>query len=360
MFSRIVDAIAPSTPFVGPEELERQQRRSFLVRVGANESAFGISAAARDAMSEVLSRVSRYGDPENFDLRSELARQNGVAVDNVLIGSGIDDLFALLVHALIDPGAAVVTSLGSYPTFNYFVVGYGGSLHRVPYQGDSVDLKRLAHEAKSVDARLVYLANPDNPTGTFHGRDDVLQFVKLIPKGCVLVLDEAYLDFVPRDDLIPIDCENSTVIRLRTFSKAHGMAGMRIGYALTSHDLIAGFNKVRIQFGVNRLAQIGALASLRDPAFLAQVVDEVSRGRADYERMGRELGVRTLESHTNFVSFDFESSERAETVLTELLRRGVFVRSGVPPFDRLVRVTIGTKAERATFEPIFRSVVSGF
>ena len=140
--------------------------------------------------------------------------------------------------------------------------------------------------------------------------------------------------------------------------KAHGMAGMRIGYALTSHDLIAGFNKVRIQFGVNRLAQIGALASLRDPAFVAQVVDEVSHGRADYERIGRELGVRTLESHTNFVSFDFESSERAETVLTELLRRGVFVRSGAPPFDRLVRVTVGTKAERATFEPIFRSVVN--
>ena len=307
-------------------------------------------------MEAALPTVAHYGDPENFDLRSALAEHHGTSVDQVIVGSGIDDLFALLIHTLVDPGMKVVTSLGSYPTFNYFVAAYGANLVSVPYANDLLDLPRLVDEAARRRARMLYVANPDNPTGTCHGRQALRDSVESVPEDCVLVLDEAYSDFVSSDELLPVDTSDPRVVHLRTFSKAHGMAGLRIGYALACRETVAACNKVRIQFGVNRLAQIGALASLQDGEFIRDVVAEVARGRGEYEELGRELGLGTLPSHTNFVSFDFETPERAGQVLKALEARGVFVRSGVASNNRLVRVTVGTQAERAAFAAAFREV----
>lgn len=356
-YSHLVARIPASVPFVGPEAIERRESQRFRVRAGANESAFGISPQARAAMASAVPTVSHYGDPENFDLRSALAERHETTIDHILVGSGIDGLFALLMHTLVDPGTPVVTSLGSYPTFNYFVTAYGGKLVSVPYSHDHTELSRLTDEAARQHARVLYLANPDNPTGTCHDRRALDEFVECVPDDCILVLDEAYSDFVPPEELHPINVGDSRVVHLRTFSKAHGMAGLRIGYAVACRELISACNKVRIQFGVNRLAQIGALASLQDSNFIRDVVAEVARGRSEYEELGRELGLRTLPSQTNFVSFDFGEAERAGAVLKSLESRGVFVRSGVSPNNRLIRVTVGTEPERAEFAEALRAVV---
>ncbi len=221
------------TPFVGPETLERRRGAPFKVRVGASESAFGMSPKALAALAAEAGRSNWYCDPEHWDLRSALAEQTGVQVGNVIVAEGIDGVLGVIVRAFTDPGDVIVTSAGAYPTFNYHVLGYGGRLEFVPYRDDCHnDLEALVDRARDTGAKLLYLANPDNTTGTFHGRAAIEEMIAAMPENCLLLLDEAYAEFASADELPPVDAEDPRVIRLRTFSKAHGMAGLHVGYVL--------------------------------------------------------------------------------------------------------------------------------
>jgi len=182
-------------------------------------------------------------------------------------------------------------------------------------------------------------------------------FRRALPSDCVLVLDEAYIEFAPPEAQGPFDGDDPRVVRLRTFSKLHGLAGARIGYAVSHRGTIAAFDKIRTHFGTNRVAQAGALAALDDPAFGRQVAAEVARGRDEYHRLARELGLSTLPSAANFVALDFESSAVARAVLADLLEHDVFVRMpSVAPIDRCVRITVGTAPERESFAAVLREV----
>lgn len=348
------------TPFVGPEQLMRETGRSSLVRLGANESAFGPSPAAVAAMGAELERLWWYGDPESYELREALARKHGVAVDNVLVGAGIDDLMGLVVRAYVAPGGAALTTRGSYPTYNYHVHGFGGRLVTANYRPDGrLDLDALVEAAVRERASVVYVCNPDNPSGTFIGKDEMVRFFEAIPRGAVLLLDEAYADFINEADLLPMHIEDR-LIRTRTFSKAYGLAGARIGYAIASERVVEILQKIRLQYGVNRNAQVGALASLADEPFRQWVVDEVAKARADYYALARELGLGMIESSTNFVCIDLGDAERATRVMNELLaQHGVWIRKpGLPPLDRYVRVSAGTQPMRAAFAAAFRDVIA--
>ena len=357
-FSDIVASLPSVTPFVGPETIERQQGSRFKVRIGANESAFGISPQARKAMSEMVSGLSWYCDPEGYELRSALADMHGVDLEHVILGAGIDDLLGLIVRLFMNPGDAVVASYGSYPTFAYHVNGYGGRLETVPYRNDRNDLLALTDQATKQNACMLFLANPDNPTGSFYGSNAISDILDRLPPDCLFILDEAYLDFVPPDTILPIDINDPRIIRMRTFSKAHGMAGARVGYAIAHKNIASAFNKVRLHFGVNLVAQVGALASLRDTKFVADVVQAVAEGRQEYNALAQETGLATLPSMTNFVAFDFGSSECADQVMNTLISCGVFLRKPVVEgLDRLVRVTVGAPGDRAVFADIFRAVM---
>ncbi|GIX48494.1 MAG: histidinol-phosphate aminotransferase [Candidatus Tectimicrobiota bacterium] len=358
-FTSLLKQLPATVPFVGPEALERRFGRPFRLRLGANESAFGVSPKAQEAMQRALARISWYNDPENYELREALAATCGVPMARITVGAGIDDLLGLAVRAFVAPGTAVVTSLGAYPTFNYHVEGYGGRLHFVPYRNDHNDLEGLAEAAARTGAPLVFLANPDNPTGTWHTAAALQAFLAALPRHCMLVLDEAYCEFAPPEAILPLTVEDPRLIRMRTFSKAHGMAGARVGYALAAPEVVAAFDKIRLHFGVNRVAQAGALASLQDPGFVQGVVQAVAEGRRDYEALARAVGLATLPSATNFVSFDAGSARRAQAILEALLARGVFVRKpSVPPLDCCFRVTVGTPAERRLFAEVLRQVLA--
>ncbi len=220
----------------------------------------------------------------------------------------------------------------------------------MPYEPDGrVDLDALAARARAVRPRIVYLANPDNPSGSFAPRGAVSNIIETLPPDALLLLDEAYADFVPANDLIA-PAVLPRVVRARTFSKAYGLAGARIAYALAEPAVVATFQKIRHHYGVNRTAQVAALAALSDGAFVAGVVAEVARGRAEYARLGERLGLPTLPSANNFVLFDLGSRARAEALVERLLQLGVFIRKpGAPPLDRCVRVTVGTAADRERF-----------
>jgi histidinol-phosphate aminotransferase len=338
--------------------LARNAGLASLLRLGANESAFGPPPAALAAMREALAHTAWYGDPESADLRTALARTHGCAFEEVLVASGIDDLLGLCVRAFLAPGEAAVTTLGSYPTFDYHVRGYGGELVTVPYgAGGTIDLDELARMARLTHAKMVYVANPDNPSGSFATRDAVARMRDGLPPDTLLLLDEAYADFVPPDAVIEPSVD-PRIVRMRTFSKAYGMAGARIGFALASREAVATFGKIRLQYGVNRTAQIGALAALGESDFVAGVVAEVARGRADYAAAAARAGLSALPSFANFVLIDAGSRERAERLVRLLLDRGVFVRKpGAPPIDRCIRVTVGTPSERARFADLLCEAV---
>ena len=358
-YSEIVANLPSVTPFVGPETIERQQGKAFRVRIGANESAFGVSPRAAAAMSEAAQGVAWYCDPEGYELRAELAAMHGVDIENVTLGAGIDDLLGLIVRMYMDPGDAVAASLGCYPTFVYHVDGFGGRLETVPYRNDRNDLSALTDLAAKQQASILYLSNPDNPTGSYYGSNAVSDLLDRVPPDCLFILDEAYLDFVPPDTILPIDVEDPRLIRVRTFSKAHGMAGARVGYAIAHRDVIRTFDKVRLHFGVSLVAQAGALASLRDPEFVASVVKAVEAGREDYRELAGDAGISSLPSQTNFVAFDFGTGERAGAVMNTLIERGVFLRKpAAPGLDRLVRVTVGTPGDRAVFSELFLEVMN--
>jgi histidinol-phosphate aminotransferase len=347
-----VEAVPATVPFVGPEALARRAGIGELLRLGANESAFGTSPKALARMREELVHTAWYADPENDDLRRALAQRHRCEPENVTIGVGIDDLLSLVVRTFIAPGEAALMALGSYATFTFHVNAFGCKLETVPYDSSgAVDLGAMADAARRLRPRVLYIANPDNPSGTFASKTQIASLRDALPDETLLLLDEAYADFVPPTDLLDEEID-PRVVRVRTFSKAYGMAGARMGYALSTTAIATTFEKIRQHYGVNRNAQIGALAALEDHEFVNEVVRAVTLGRDDYYRLGSRLGLATIRSYTNFVCFDIGTRARAEALVAELLRLGVFVRKpSAPPIDGFIRVTVGTPEERAAFEP---------
>jgi histidinol-phosphate aminotransferase len=338
-------------PFVGPEAQERARGKPFRARLGANESLFGPSPLAICAMEEAAAENWKYSDPESHDLRHALAAFHGVGADNIVIGEGIDGLLGLAVRIAVDPATPVVTSDGAYPTFNFHVKGHGGSLLKVPYRDDREDLEALVDAAHKVRARIVYVSNPDNPMGSWWTADELTRMMERLPADTLLCLDEAYCDTAPEDAIPPIDVGNGQVLRFRTFSKAYGLAGARIGYCIGERDLIGAFEKVRNHYGINRVGQLGALAALADQAYLADAAGRIARSRERIAAIARAHALAPLPSAANFVTIDCgRGGTFAGRVLDGLLAGGVFARKPhVPPLDRCIRVSCGRDEDMAVF-----------
>ncbi|QUS35612.1 pyridoxal phosphate-dependent aminotransferase [Falsirhodobacter algicola] len=360
-YTPLIRSLPSSVPFVGPETQERVRGHAFAARLGANENVFGPSPRAIEAMRNAAAEAWMYGDPENHDLRRALAAHHGAGMENIVVGEGIDGLLGLLVRLVIGPGDAVVTSDGAYPTFNFHVAGFGGTLHKVPYRGDHEDPEALIAKARETGAKLIYLANPDNPMGSHHSAAALERMVEAVPEGALLILDEAYVELAPEDAVPTIAPDDPRVIRMRTFSKAHGMAGARIGYALGAAPLISAFDKVRNHFGVSRIAQAGALAALQDADWLAHIRASVASSREALSAIARDNGLTPLPSATNFVTMDCGGDGAfARRVLEGLVQRGIFVRMPfVAPHDRCIRVSTGTEADMAAFAAALPHALAG-
>jgi histidinol-phosphate aminotransferase len=337
-------ASLPSTvPFTGPETLERQSGSRFRARLGANESVFGPSPRAVAAMQAAAQDAWMYGDPENHDLKQALAAHHDVLPAHIAVGPGIDGLLGLICRLVLSAGDAVVTSLGAYPTFNFHVAGFGGALTRVPYRDNHEDPGALLEAARVTGAKLIYLANPDNPMGSHHPAAVIEEMVANLPDHSLLILDEAYADLAPQGTVPQIAPDHPQVIRMRTFSKGYGLAGARVGFAITNPDLALAFDKVRDHFGMSRISQVGALAALADQAWLADVQSRTFAARDRLSAIARSNGLMPLPSATNFVTMDCgRDGAFARKVLAEMGARGVFIRMpGVAPLDRCIRISLG-------------------
>jgi len=350
-FTPLVETLPSSVPFVGPEALERRSGTVFRARIGANESVFGPSPKVVAAMQAAAAESWQYCDPENHDIKAALAKHLGVAPENVMVGEGIDGLFGYAVRLFVEPGVTVATSLGAYPTFNFHVQGFGGRLVTTPYVDDREDPASLLDLARREKARLIYFSNPDNPTGSWWNAASVEAMIGALPEGALLMLDEAYGEFAPEGTLPPLDVTKPNVLRFRTFSKAYGLAGMRLGYCIGHAELIRAFDKIRNHFGVTKLGQVAGIAALADQEHLRNVVAKVSAAREHIAAIARKNGLSPLPSATNFVSIDCgKDGAHARRVLDALVAAGVFVRMpGVAPLNRCIRVTAGTENDLRIF-----------
>ena len=350
-FAKLIEELPSSVPFVGPENLERSSGTAFLARIGANENVFGPSSSVLKEIDRSKEFSWQYGDPELLELRSELSHFLGVGIDEIVVGEGIDALLGYVCRLFVDPGDTVVTSNGSYPTFNFHAKGHGARIHSIPYESDRIDLESLAKSANTRDAKLIYLANPDNPMGTSWDSKNINQFVSRISARTVILLDEAYGEFAADEVLPAIDTSLANLIRFRTFSKAYGLAGLRVGYAIGHREIIRQFEKIRNHFGVGKLSQVAALAAIKDQRHINNTLSLVAESKTRIYRIAADNGLRAIESDTNFVAIDCgHDGDYARRVLESLIRMGVFVRMpAVAPLNRCIRVTCGTNSDLEFF-----------
>jgi histidinol-phosphate aminotransferase len=343
----IVDALPSFVPFVGPEAQERSRGKPFSARIGANESSFGPAPSVIATMQGVAADQWMYCDPDNHDLKAALAAHLGVPIGCVVVGEGIDGLLNLAVRMHVGEGTAVVTSLGAYPTFNFHVAGVGGKLVAVPFRDDREDLDGLLDAVQRENARIVYVSNPDNPMGTWWEADEIMRFADALPETTLFILDEAYGETGPASAQPPIDVARPNILRMRTFSKAYGLAGIRCGYAIGEAELIQDFEKIRNHYGTSRMAQIAGVAALKDQAWLNEVVGKVAAGRERLSTIATDNGLKPIQSATNFVTMDCGADGAfALKVMQALLSRDIFIRKPMAPgLDRCIRVSVGLDHE---------------
>lgn len=354
LFVPHVAALPHLVPFVGPEAMERKRDRPFRARLGANESSFGPSPQAVAAMQLAARENWKYADPENYDLTTALSAFHAIPAENIMVGEGIDGLLGLTCAMFVAPGDLVVTSDGAYPTFNFHVAAHGGNLVRVPMRDGHEDIEAVLDTARRKHAKLIYVSNPNSPMGTHWSGSEISALIAALPSDTVLVLDEAYVDTAPANTAPPINVAIPNVIRYRTFSKAYGLAGARIGYAIGHTTVIATFDKVRNHYGINRVGQIGALAALRDQPYLAIAVSKIARARERLAAIANSNGLKPVPSATSFVAIDCgHDGVFAQRVLDGLLARDVFVRKPVAVgIDRFIRVSCGIDSDLEVFAEV--------
>lgn len=335
----------PHNPFPGIKVLERKLGHAIPHRLGSNEGLDMPHRALRERFGDAAAdHAYGYGDAEALGIRRRLAAQQDIDLENLIVDAGADSLIALTLRALVEPGSSVVATAGTYPTFGYFARGHGAEVAEVAYhQAPGVlapDLAALSDAAHRERARLVYLANPDNPGGHLHTDADVAALRDRLPDDCWLLLDEAYGDF--RDDAADGALSRALpgVVRLRTLSKAHGLAGLRVGYAVAEPDVVEVMMKVRIHYAVSTLTQAMAETVLDAPEETRAHIDAVKARRARLADHLERLGAEVLPSATNFVALRLPDADTAGRVHQTLLGEGKLIaRPGHPDIANVLRIT---------------------
>lgn len=332
----------PVNPFPGLKALERRIGHDIPHQLGSNEGLDMPHSVLRAALGEAfVEQIRSYGDAEAYALRQRLSEQLQLPLEALLVDAGADSLIALALRGLVAVGETVVCAAGTYPTFAYFAQGHGCVLEEVPYHQTpevlAPDLDALAERAIQCQARLVYLANPDNPSGYLHSDAAIAALRDRLPEDCWLLLDEAYHDF--RDD----ETDSAVwpgVLRLRTFSKAHGLAGLRVGYAIGDPDMLAVLLKVRIHYAVSSIAQQAVCLLLDQPDEVTLHIQQVKARRARLRQLLLARGYRVMPSDTNFVAVCLTDAAQAMALQQSLLAAGILVaRPAHPALAHLLRIT---------------------
>lgn len=344
-----IRALAPYVPGKPIQEVERELNMH-PIKLASNENPLGPSPLATAAAREALADSNRYPDGSGFYVREALAKKHGIPMENIILGGGSTELIDLAARIMLTPGDCGVTSHGSFPLYYIAIRAAGARLLEIPLRDYAFDLDAIARNLPP-DAKLVYLANPNNPTGTMFTADELDSFLARVPESVLVVVDEAYFEYVERANYsrsIEVAQKRQNVIVLRTFSKVYGLAGLRIGYGIGPANLLDEMNKLRGPFNTSGVAQAAALAALNDSEHVRKSLESNRTGLAQLSAGLKSMGIRFVPSVTNFVLVEF--GRDAEPVSEELLRLGVIVRPmrwmGLPT---AIRVSVGTREENDKF-----------
>ncbi len=351
-------SLHPYVPGKPVEQLLRERGIGEAVKLASNENPYGPSPAACEAMARALGEVHRYPDGDAAELKAALAERHGVSVHHILPGNGSNEVLELVIRAYAGPGDRVVSSARGFIVYALAAQAAGAQPHAVPERdGLSHDLDAMA-EAVDDRTKVVCIANPNNPTGTVHGPGALQRFLDTLPRDVVVILDEAYHEFVA--DLLGDSWRRLShpgLVVTRTFSKAYGLAGCRIGYAVADPGLLEIVNRFREPFNVNLLAQRAALAALNDAQWVIENVEAIKRQRARLESFLEELGVLGVRSHANFVLLHHPQAGEIGQALESL---GIIPRPlGPYGMSDYLRITVGRPEENERLMDALASIVKG-
>jgi len=341
------------------EELEREYGISGAVKLASNENPIGPSPKAVESIMGALKNLHRYPDATNHRLGMRLAEKLKVSVDQIVIGNGSNEIIELLVRTFLREGDEVIIPEPSFLMYEIMVQAGGGRPVKVALKERVIDLERMARSV-SPKTRMIFANNPNNPTGTIVSKGDFELFLQRVPPEVIVVMDEAYIEFV-RDKTCPIGFDylggEKTVVSLRTFSKAYGLAGLRIGYGVMDAALADLMHRVRQPFNISLLAQVGALAALDDDAFLNKTLGIVHSGLEFLYGEVEKLGLRYFPTQANFFLIDMKRDARV--VFKALLRDGVIVRPmAAYGYPNYIRINAGLPEDNQRFVEALSKVIS--
>jgi histidinol-phosphate aminotransferase len=361
IFRPAIADLVPYEPGKPVDEVQRELGLARVVKLASNEGQFGPFPAALEAIARGAPELNRYPDGGAYRLRAALAEKHGVSFDSVALAAGADAVVMYLSLAVLDPGDEIVCGWPSFPSYVLDAIKMGAEPKRVPLADHRDDVERILSEVGEL-TKIVYLCNPNNPTGTMVGRADIDAYFERVPDHVLTVLDEAYFEYVDDPDY-PNGIEeyfkrDRRVLVLRTFSKIYGLAGLRVGYGIGPTDVVAAIGKVRNAFEINQTAQDAALASLGQEDEIARRRRSTAEGRTYVENVCTQLGLIVAKPPVaNFVYAEVGTDARP--VFDALLREGVIVRP-LAPFGApgAIRVTVGTQEENELFAAALERVLA--
>jgi histidinol-phosphate aminotransferase len=352
--------IAPYEPGKPIEELERELGLSDVIKLASNENPLGPSERVLKALTEAFTHVNRYPDGSGYYLRQALAVRHGVTADHIILGNGSNDLIELVVRSFLRAGEEAVVPHPSFVVYPMVVQAAGGIRVVVTLKDQRLDLHAMARAITPM-TKIVFIANPNNPTATIVTAEEVEEFMARVPDKVIVVFDEAYIEFAQGPDFpdtLAYMKQGRRVVTLRTFSKAASLAGLRVGYAVADPDCIALCNRIRQPFNVNSLAQAAALAALADDSHILECLRTIEAGRHYLYEEFAALGLKYTPSRANFILVDVGRS--ASDVFSWLLKEGVIVRPMTSfGMESCLRVTVGTPEENRRFVKALKKVLAG-
>jgi len=352
--------IAPYEPGKPIEELEREFGISDAIKLASNENPLPPSERVLKAIAEALPHLNRYPDGSGHSLRQGLARRHGVSADHIVLGNGSNDLIELLVRAFLRAGEEAIIPHPSFVVYPMNVQAAGGIRVVVTLKDYRLDLEAMARAITPM-TKMVFIANPNNPTATIVTAEEVEHFMARVPDRVIVVFDEAYVEFAQGPDFpdaIGYMRHGRKVAVLRTFSKAASLAGLRVGYAIADPDCVALLHRIRQPFNVNSIAQVAALAALEDDSHVLECLRMIEAGRHYLFDEFNGMGLKYAPSRANFILVDVGRS--AASVFSWLLKEGVIVRPMTSfGMESALRVTIGTPQENRRFVKALKKVLAG-
>jgi len=355
-----IQNLANYVPGKAIKEVQRELGLDHVDKLASNENSLGPSPKAIEAMANSLSGLHRYPDISGFELRTKLANRFNIKIENVIIGGGSEGIMSTIMRTFLLSDDEIVSAANSFIGFRVLANASGRKVHWVPMKNYRYDLEAMAEKVTDY-TKIIYIANPDNPTGTYITREEFEEFYGHVPERVLIILDEAYYEFAQSRDNYPdsMTYRYDNIITLRTFSKAYGLAGLRIGYGFAHDELIRNLMKVKEPFSPSLIAHTAGSAAMDDIKFLEKTLAINNDGYIFLQKELTSLGIETIPSVANFLTSIWETNTQALDITQSLLKKGVIVRNlkafGWP---NCIRISIGTADENGRFIDAIKSILS--